>query len=72
MWRKAWGMYKWLILISMLWTAAGAEPDPAAAYLAFSILQPSQQETLWGTEGSVDVVVEINPARARSSEPSAG
>lgn len=108
-------MHKWLILISMLWTAAIAEPayrwvddngqvhysdrpmpgstqielisggaatvpavpvlpsgeaapepdapaDPAAAYSAFNILQPTQQETLWGTGGTVDVVVEISPA----------
>ena len=107
-------MHKWLILISMLWTAALAEPayrwvdengqvhysdrpipgstridlitsgaatgpalqaqpsgdpapepaaapDPADAYQAFNILQPGQQETLWGTGGSVDVVVEISP-----------
>jgi len=39
-----------------------AAQDPALAYQAFNVLQPAQQETLWGTGGTVDVVVEISPA----------
>jgi len=42
--------------------APAAQPeDPAAAYQAFNVLQPVQQETLWGTGGTVDVVLEISP-----------
>jgi hypothetical protein len=42
-----------------------AEPkaaiDPAAAYTAFDILQPEQQETLWNVAGNVGVSLEIAP-----------
>lgn len=31
------------------------------AYQAFNVLQPAQQETLWGTGGTVDVALEISP-----------
>jgi len=102
-------MHKWLFLMALLWTVAGAEtayrwvdefgqvhysdrpmpgasqielvagapvqaPSPAAqptrqpepvsgpAYTGFNVLQPAQQETLWGTGGAVEVAVEIAPA----------
>jgi len=35
--------------------------DPAAAYTAFDILQPEQQETLWNVAGNVGVSLEIAP-----------
>ena len=43
--------------------AAGpeAEIDPAAAYTAFDILQPQQQETLWNVAGNVGVSLDISP-----------
>ena len=39
-----------------------AEIDPAAAYTAFDILQPEQQETLWNVAGNVGVSLNIAPA----------
>ena len=41
--------------------APQAEIDPAAAYTAFDILQPQQQETLWNVAGNVSVSVDIAP-----------
>jgi hypothetical protein len=38
-----------------------AEIDPAAAYTAFDILQPQQQETLWNVAGNVGVSLNIAP-----------
>ena len=38
-----------------------AEIDPAAAYTAFNILQPQQQETLWNVAGNVGVSLDISP-----------
>ena len=36
------------------------------------MFQPSPQEMVWRKDGSVDAVLEIKPAKMRSSEPSAG
>ena len=42
-------------------TEAREDADPADAYVAFNVLQPGHQETLWNIAGNVDVALEIAP-----------
>ncbi len=37
------------------------ETDPADAYTAFNIIEPSHQETLWNIGGNLNVTLELTP-----------
>lgn len=46
---------------SALTDSSGETGEPSRPYSVFNVVSPSQQETLWNIEGTLDVQVELEP-----------